>query len=241
MLRKSCGLRGFYKLPGRKSLDEICKLSLLEATPTPQVAALWNEHHKQFVQYWGRVISADAYGALRPRLQNCPYFVIPVFRTKGLFNVVTNWDSDLIGVAPLGEWQQKQDHAQIDMTIQFFTELSRTKRIVLVRCEIKDKIFVRQDCVFVTQMLLKYYTQPRLYETWVEVFNKRPHLFDYHMYLRAMKEEARRDDIRIEDKKAHVGLDAYGPVIDTPPDTIAQQILGSVDTGVLQPGGKTTS
>ncbi|KAF8299196.1 putative ATP11 protein [Trypanosoma cruzi] len=240
MLRKSCALHGFYKLPGRKSLDEICKLSLLEATPTAQVAMIWNEHHKQFVQYWGRVISADAYDALRPRLQNCSYFVIPVFRTKGLFNVVTNWDKDLVGVAPLAEWQKKQDHAQIDMTIQFFTEFSRTKRIVLVRCEIKDKIFVRQDCVFITQMLLKYYTLPHLYETWVEVFNKRPHMFDYHMYLRHMKEEAQRDDIHIEDKKTQMKLDAYGPVIDTPPDAIAQQILGSVDTGVLQGGGTTT-
>ncbi|ORC92327.1 ATP synthase mitochondrial F1 complex assembly factor 1 [Trypanosoma theileri] len=230
MLRGSFSLRGIYKMPGRKSLDEICKLNLLEATPAPQVATIWNEHHKQFVQYWGRAISTDAYNALQPRLQKCPYFVIPVFRTKGLFNVVTNWDRDLVGVAPLGEWQQKQDNAQIDMTIQFFTELSRTKRLVLVRCEIKDKIFVRQDCVFITQMLLKYYTIPRLYENWVEVFNKRPHHFDYHMYLRNMKDEAHRDDIRIEDKKTQMKLDAYGPVIDTPPDAIARQILSSVDT-----------
>lgn len=236
MLAATRSLGGLYKVPGRKSLGEICKLSLLEATPEPQLATIWNEHHKQFVQYWGRTISADAYYALQPRLKQSPYFVIPVFRTKGLFNVVTNWDRDLVGVAPLAEWQEKQDSAQVHMTIQFFTELARTKRMVMVRCEIKDKVFVRQDCVFVTQMLLKYYSDPQLYEMWVEVFNKRPAQFDYHMYLRNMKDEAKRDDIRIEDKKAQVRMDAYGPVIDTPPDAIAQQILKSVDSGAPPPG-----
>lgn len=223
--------RRFLKVPGRKSLDEICKLPLLEATPAAGVAMIWNEHHKQFLQYWGRTISVPAYEALRPRLSQSPYFVIPVFREKGLFNVVTNFHNDLVGVAPLAEYQNKQDNASIHMTIQFFTELSRSKQLVLVRCEIKDQVFVRQDCVFLTQMLLKYYTLPHLYEQYVETFNKRPNQFDYHHYLRQMKDEAKKDDIKIEDKKSGNRYDAYGPVIDMPPDHIAQSILRSVSTG----------
>nr|CCC93227.1 conserved hypothetical protein [Trypanosoma congolense IL3000] len=237
MFAISRSLRGMYKTPGRKSLDEICKLSLLEATPALRVAEVWNEHHKQFVQYWGRTISAEAYYALQPRLKQSPYFVVPVFRSKGLFNVVTNWDRDLIGVAPLAEWQQQQGNTQVHMTIQFFTELARTKRVVLVRCEIKDEVFVRQDCVFVTQILLRYYTIPQLYETWVEAFNKRPNQFDYHMYLRNMKDEAKRDDIQIEDKKTGMRLDTYGPVIDTPPDDVARQILKNAHASTTQEGG----
>ncbi|CUG89910.1 Hypothetical protein, putative, partial [Bodo saltans] len=143
MLRATPMWSRFLKTPGRKSLDEICKVSLLEATPAAQVATIWNEHHKQFVQYWGRTISVQAYEALRPRLAQSPYFVIPVFRDKGLFNVVTNFHNDLVGVAPLGEYQKKQDHAGIHMTIQFFTELSRSKQLVLVRCEIKDQVLMR--------------------------------------------------------------------------------------------------
>ncbi|KAG8346895.1 putative ATP11 protein [Trypanosoma vivax] len=234
MLSTSCRPLGLYKIPGRKCLDEICKLNLLEATQAARVAVIWNEHHKQFMQYWGRAISAEAYNALQPRLRQCPYFVIPVFRTKGLFNVVTNWDRDLIATAPLAEWQQKQDHAQPHMTIQFFTELARTKNLVLVRCEIKDNVFVRQDCVFITQMLLRYYSIPRLYESWVEVFNKHPNRFDYHMFLKNMKDEARRDDIRIEDKKTESRFDAYGPVIDIPPDAVAQEILRSASLDVSE-------
>lgn len=91
-----------------------------------------------------------------------------------------------------------------------------------MRCEIKDEVFVRTDCIFVTQMILKYYTLPRLYETWVETFNKRPRFFDYHAYLRAMKDEAHRDNIHIKDKKSEMMIDAYGPVIDTPPDDVAK-------------------
>lgn len=231
MLRTCRPCWSYLRKPGRKGLDEIVKLSLFEAATPQQVASIWNSHHIQFLQYWGRTISAEAYYALEPRLRLCPYFVIPCFRDKGLFNVVTNFKDDLIGVAPLAEWQQKQDNAGIHMTIQFFTELARSKRLVLVRCEIKDEVFQRQDCIFMTQMVLKYYTYPRLYEAWVETFNKRPSQFDYHAFLRAMKDEAQKDNIRIEDKKSEFRRDAYGPIIDTPPDAVAQKIMQTMDIG----------
>eukprot|EP00796_Vickermania_ingenoplastis_P005263 gene5263-3771_t len=192
-------------------LDEVVKLHLFEQATPMQVATIWNQHHLQFIQYWGRTISTAAYNAIEPRLRRCPYFVVPVFRDKGLFNVVTNFSDDVVGVAPLGEWQQKQDATSLHMTIQFFTELSRSKQLVLVRCEIKDEVFKRSDCLFVTQMLLKYYTLPSLFERWVETFNKKPNQFDYHAFLRSMKDDAGKDNIIIEDKKSDMRRDAYGP------------------------------
>eukprot|EP00656_Telonema_subtile_P031796 TRINITY_DN34814_c0_g1_i1.p1 TRINITY_DN34814_c0_g1~~TRINITY_DN34814_c0_g1_i1.p1 ORF type:complete len:141 (-),score=36.02 TRINITY_DN34814_c0_g1_i1:29-451(-) len=125
------------------------------------------------------------------------------------------------------------------MTIQFFTELSRSKGMVLVRCEIEDKVFVRQDAIFLTQMLLKYYTFPKMYESWVEPFNKRPNQFDFHHYLRAMKDEAKKDNIKIEDKKfvdystpKLIGMDGkpleqdnFGPVVDQEPDFVSKRII----------------
>jgi len=190
------------KLPGRKGLDDIVKLSLLEAAPTEVVTNIWHNHHQQYPMYWGRVMPSTAYLAMRPRLSACPYFVIPVFRDKGLFNVVTNFNTDIIGVVPLGEFQKKGDHAVIHMTVQFFTELSQSKGLVLVRCEIQDKVMTKTDCVFLTQMLLKYYTMPALYEAYVETFNRRPHAFDYHAFLRHMKDEAGKDSVQILDKKS---------------------------------------
>ena len=234
--------KGILKFPGRKCLNDICKLPLLEATPPQGIVALWNAHHKNLIQYWGRAVSTAAYHALRPRLSASPFFVIPVFRDKGLFNVVTNFDSDLIGVCPLGEWQKKQSGVEAHMLIQFFTELAFSKGLVLVRCEIQDKVFVRQDCLFITQMLLKYYTLPHLYTEWVEGFNRRPNQFDYHRFLRQMKEEAHKDRLIIKDKKepgyagggAAMGIgggtlskDEYGPVIDIPPDCVSRAILNS--------------
>lgn len=231
------------KLPGRKGLDDICRLDLLEHTPPIAVAAVWTEHHKHLIQYWGRCISTAAYEALRPRLVANPYFVIPIFRDKGLFNVVSNYKDDLIGVCPLGEWQKKQDHANIHMTIQFFTELSRSKNLVLVRTELQDQHLTRSDSIFAVQMIMKYYTHPTLFERYVETFNKRPNQFDYHQYLRAMREEAGGDKpaIRIEDKKSEIRSDAYGPrPLDLPPG-FTSSIIRAADPARAQPASSPDS
>eukprot|EP00760_Papus_ankaliazontas_P006640 PhM_4_TR13118/c0_g1_i1/m.70550/K07555/ATPeAF1, ATPAF1, ATP11; ATP synthase mitochondrial F1 complex assembly factor 1 len=201
MLRRTVLGRGMLKIPGRKGLDDIMKVPMLEALNTAEIINMWQFHHNSLIQYWGRVIPTDAYYALRPRLEESPYFVIPVFRDKGLFNVVTCFDKDLVGVVPLGEWQEKQSQASVHLTIQFFTELARSKGIVLVRTEIKDEVFKRQDCIFATSMLLKYYSNPSKYTQWVETFNRQPLQFDYHAYLRQMKDEAQKNDIKILDKK----------------------------------------
>eukprot|EP01062_Namystynia_karyoxenos_P061085 TRINITY_DN53048_c0_g1_i1.p1 TRINITY_DN53048_c0_g1~~TRINITY_DN53048_c0_g1_i1.p1 ORF type:complete len:251 (+),score=98.39 TRINITY_DN53048_c0_g1_i1:64-753(+) len=200
--------KSIFRKPGRKSLDQIVKLDLFEKTPPADIMNMWMTHHQFDLQYWGRVLSAQQYEALQPRMRQCPYFVVPVFRDKGLFNVVTNYQTghdDLILCAPLGEWQEKQDNAPIHMTIQFFTELARSKELVLVRCELKDQRMTKQDAMFVTHTLLRYYTLPNLYQT-VETFNKNPSQFDFHAYLRQIKEDAARETgkgarVEIADKK----------------------------------------
>ena len=50
-------------------------------------------------------------------------------------------------------------------------------------------------------MLLKYYSLPSKYETWVRFFNEKPSNFDYHAYLRQMRDEAKKDSVRILEKK----------------------------------------
>eukprot|EP01063_Lacrimia_lanifica_P032783 TRINITY_DN5662_c0_g1_i1.p1 TRINITY_DN5662_c0_g1~~TRINITY_DN5662_c0_g1_i1.p1 ORF type:complete len:232 (+),score=97.05 TRINITY_DN5662_c0_g1_i1:114-809(+) len=205
---------GMIKNAGRKGLDQILKLELLEKASPAAIMNLWTTHHQLLMQYWGRVISAEAYDAMHPRLQENPYFVVPVFRDKGLFNVVTNFQSgrgsdggqdDLVLCSPLGEWQQLQDAATVHMTIQFFTELKKSKGLVLVRCELKDNHMTKQDSMFVTHMLLKYYTMPQNFRM-VETFNKDPAQFNYHQYLKMIKDEAavetgKGTDVEIVDEK----------------------------------------
>lgn len=79
-------------------------------------------------------------------------------------------------------------------------------------------------------MILKYYTLPALYETWVETFNKRPNRFDYHAFLRSMKDDAGKDNIIIQDKKSEMRRDAYGPIIATPPGDVAAKIMKNLHT-----------
>ena len=201
MIHRSSLRHGFLKLPGRKSLDSLMKLDELQKLSTPEIMNIWMTHHENVIQYYGRVVSAEAYKQILPRFEKSPYFVIPIFRDTALFNVVSCFDRDLIGVCPLKVWQDKQDSADVHMTIQFFDELAASKGIVLVRAEIKDEIFKKADCAFACTMLLKYYSLPAKYHEWVETFNKSPQSFDYHRYLRQMKDEAQQSNVQILDKK----------------------------------------
>eukprot|EP01064_Diplonema_japonicum_P006592 TRINITY_DN1443_c1_g1_i1.p1 TRINITY_DN1443_c1_g1~~TRINITY_DN1443_c1_g1_i1.p1 ORF type:complete len:220 (+),score=69.60 TRINITY_DN1443_c1_g1_i1:45-704(+) len=207
--------KSIFKHAGRKALDQILKMELIENASPPAIINLWYTHHEMMMQYWGRVLSGDAYDAMYPRLKANPYFVVPVFRDKGLFNVVTNFktDEDIVLCCPLGEWQEKQDHASVHMTIQFFTELKQSKNLVLVRCELQDNHMTKQDAMFVTHCLMKYYTMPKQFE-FVETFNKNPSQFNYHNYLRAMKLDAEANtgkggNIEILEEKKTWLTDAY--------------------------------
>ena len=117
-----------FKLPGRKSLEMIMKTDRLAMLTPPEIINLWISHHKELIQYWGHAFSIEAYTFVRERLHASPYFCIPIFRDCGLFNVVTCFEQDLIGVAPLKEWQEQGDHCQPHMLIQFFPELSSSKK-----------------------------------------------------------------------------------------------------------------
>ena len=212
---------GNYKVkkPGRKGLDEILKLELLQQASPAAIMNLWMTHHQQYKHYWGRVITAEAYDAMITRLRENPFFVIPVFRDKGLFNVVTNFQAgeDLVICCPLGEWQKQQGNATCHMTVQFFTELKNSKGIVLMRAELKDNHMNKSDAMFVSHCLIKYYTFPQNFE-YVETFNKNPTQFNYHNYLRQMRDEARADGkaegVEIVDEKARTWEQAYTKTVD---------------------------
>eukprot|EP00906_Rhabdomonas_costata_P021015 RCo030551 len=190
-MRRSCLWRAIYKEVGRKGLNEILKMELVERVSPKGITNMWLMHHEYAIQYVGKVLSAAAYSALSPRLLGNPFFVVPVFREKGLFNVMLNNQKDLTLVAPLGEFQKQGDLCQVHLTIQFFTELMNSKGLVLLRTEIKDQVLNKQDAIHITNTFLRYYTYPNCFE-FVHEFNRRPNQFDYHRFLRHLKEDSKK-------------------------------------------------
>lgn len=188
-----------YQLAGRKSLDQICHVEQLEKLSPEEVKRVWVGRHRFHLQKYGTVMSWPAYRALRPRLLECPFFVVPVLRSKlGFFNVVVNHQPDLTLGLPLAEWQRLGGSATPSMTIQFFTELGPRHGLVLVRTEVAEHVvptdphhrILREDAVWVTDVVLRYYTFPHYYEAWVEPFNKAPHTFDFAAYVRRVMADA---------------------------------------------------
>eukprot|EP01013_Petalomonas_cantuscygni_P015805 TRINITY_DN32717_c0_g1_i1.p1 TRINITY_DN32717_c0_g1~~TRINITY_DN32717_c0_g1_i1.p1 ORF type:complete len:382 (-),score=62.91 TRINITY_DN32717_c0_g1_i1:102-1247(-) len=197
---KSFRPKGLTQEAGRKGLGDICPVAELERLNPKAIRIAWNGRHAFQLQKHGRVISGAMYRALAPRLQKHPFFVFPILRSKlGLFLVVTNNVQDLTLVAPLADWQKMGGSATAHLTIQFFTELMDSKDLVLVRTEIKDMVtadsphqtLLREDAVWITDCLLRYYTFPNYFEQYTEPFNRSPATFDFHRYLRQAMADAR--------------------------------------------------
>eukprot|EP01006_Ploeotia_vitrea_P058490 TRINITY_DN69534_c0_g1_i1.p1 TRINITY_DN69534_c0_g1~~TRINITY_DN69534_c0_g1_i1.p1 ORF type:complete len:242 (-),score=15.19 TRINITY_DN69534_c0_g1_i1:192-884(-) len=184
------GAKNILKEAGRKGLDQIMKVAMAEREHPMAIANMWTTRHDYEIQTVGKVLSGNAYRALRPRLLENRFFVIPVFREQGLFNVMINNQSEMTLVAPLGEFQKKGDQCATHMTIQFFTELLASKDMVLMRSELKDNVMDKRDATHVTNTFLRYYTLPDCYQ-FVEQFNKQAHSFDFNRYLKKLQDDAK--------------------------------------------------
>lgn len=129
-------IRSFFSFPGPKSLDQVVNVAKLEKAPTLEISQIWTEFHKFKLSSTSDFFSSEEWALLSRRATACPIFVIPIFKNVGFLSVLAQWQMPYLLVTSLKEYQVKKDKAMPYVTVTHFTELEKTKNVVLSRGEV---------------------------------------------------------------------------------------------------------
>ncbi|RLN50250.1 hypothetical protein BBP00_00010063, partial [Phytophthora kernoviae] len=76
-----------FSYPGARSLEQIVKLELLENEQAPQIRSIWEDFHADKDDAVATTLLADEFQSIVKRATAAPYFIFPVYRQEGFFNM----------------------------------------------------------------------------------------------------------------------------------------------------------
>lgn len=182
-----CCKRFLFQFPGPKSLDQIVKMRYLEKEFPEQVKHIWNSHHYFKPDLLSDAIRVNTYETLLPRMRKCPLFIIPIQKKLGYVNYMVQCQEQYILITSLLEFKKRGEYANPYLCVSHFTELAKSKQLVLMRGEINMQLITKPEAIELIRLTYIFYLSDRLYLNFVEPFNKTPHLFDYEKFLQTVK------------------------------------------------------
>ncbi|KUF88288.1 hypothetical protein AM588_10002797 [Phytophthora nicotianae] len=77
-----------FSYPGARSLEQIVKMELLESEQAPKIRSIWEEFHADKDDAVATTLDVSEFQALVKRAEAAPYFIFPVYRQEGFFNML---------------------------------------------------------------------------------------------------------------------------------------------------------
>lgn len=176
-----------FVTPGPKSLDQILKVPLVERESPEAITRIWREHHEMNPHILAEVVPYSQYQVLKHRSKECPMFVLPVFKNIGFQTVVLQFQTEHVLFTAMRDFKQKGEWASPQMSLSHYTEFAQNKGIVLMRGETNDTHINKAEGRDLARFMYKFYLDDNLYHTFVEVFNKEPHRFNFEELINAVK------------------------------------------------------
>lgn len=141
----------------KKILDDIVKLDLLRNKSSQEIADIWLQHFASAKDSISVVISAEVYGLILDAKLKYPTFLLPLPRQHGYEYFVCQSCSDEFHFTPLINYQTFKENAPECLAINYFTELSSDKNIVLMQGEFNDDILDISEAMCLTNQVHRYY------------------------------------------------------------------------------------
>lgn len=164
-----------------------------DKSQTPQdVAALWHTFHSFTMDLCSDVVSAERYALFTERTRRNPMFIMPVFKSIGYMNLLVQFQPPYTLLTSLREYKSRGHNASTMATFAHYTELAKSKKIVLVRGEVANatqsgESINKGEASMCMSMVRRFYLDNALYEQFVEAFNHRPHEFKFELFLEAYR------------------------------------------------------
>jgi len=170
------------------SLDKIMRLELLHDLPTAEITELWKNYHVD-KNYVCAVINSDDYKLFQEMIGRYPVFLLALPKNGGFEFIYTQGQFSTLLFTKLSSYQLHGENAPVILSLRFYTDLSESKQIILMRGEydpdslspIEAQSLVNQHQIFYNKGISAD-DQQRL--KLVESFNTKPEEFDYNLLLK---------------------------------------------------------
>lgn len=127
------------------------------------------------------------------RARSCPFFVQPIFRDDGFFNLVSQFQGPShFLMAYLEDYKMDPHSATPLVTFSVFNDYADTKEVSLVRCDLLNKGIGNDEGRKVVESLIDHYRNDEDFES-IETFNHRPSEFDFDDHISKMNERWKQD------------------------------------------------
>lgn len=183
-VRNSRFASGFSPLKP-KPLDSIMDLDRAKTKSPEELTSIWDDYHLGR-GHIGITMKAQLYRLLEQRAAECRYFVIPLWRGSGYITMFAQVEAPHMIFTGLEDYKARGTQAAPYLTSTFYTELSETKDLVLIR---GDVVFTSkltdEEAKWIMETAQSFYLNDTRYKL-LERFNKHTHDFEFKDVLQAL-------------------------------------------------------
>jgi len=184
-------VRGVFSYAGPRRLSDILKTELLADKSAVEISALWTAYHDKKDNVHGLTLNAAQGKSVLSRAAQCPFFLHPVFRERGHFMILSQFQApNYFLLAYLEDYRNDPARAQPLLTVSVFDDLAEEHGLNLVRCDVVSKGIEDDEGYAICQRLLDDYENEDNFRT-VHLFNKKPDSFDVDEFVKEKERQWR--------------------------------------------------
>ncbi|CAH0487664.1 unnamed protein product [Peronospora farinosa] len=175
-----------FSYPGARSLEQIVKLELLKNESRRQICRIWEDFHVNKDDAIATTLTANEFYSLVKRAAVAPYFIVPVYRQEGFFNMLCQFQQSCFLVTYLDAFKENPNAAPPCVVISLYDNLVAEKNLTLVRADVINMLDKKESQLLLQQLLISY-QHDKLYHH-VDKFNNTPDQFDFEAYRLLLKD-----------------------------------------------------
>ncbi|KAG2507449.1 hypothetical protein JM16_008871 [Phytophthora kernoviae] len=165
--------------------EQIVKLELLKNEQAPQIRSIWEDFHVDKDDAVATTLLADEFQSIVKRATAAPYFIFPVYRQEGFFNMQCQFQQSCFLVTYLEAFKEDPSAAPPCVAVTLYDNLLEKKELALVRADVINMLDKKESQLLLQQLLISYQND-KLYDH-VNKFNNQPEQFDFEAYRLLLK------------------------------------------------------
>ncbi|GLE01142.1 hypothetical protein PINS_up009972 [Pythium insidiosum] len=177
---------GGFSFPAPRTLQQIVKLELLENEEPAEIQRIWENYHAEKDDCIATTMSAAEFNAIKDRARSAPFFVFPVYRQGGFFNMLCQFQDTCFLITYLEAFKENPGLAPPCLTVSLFDNLLDKKELGLIRADVVNMLDKAESEKLLNQLLASY-SDESLFQ-WVDKFNNRPNEFDFEAYRKELEQ-----------------------------------------------------